>query len=150
MNLAALSLEVWFSTYSGDGIRTENSQHALSVFTEEAFKKILADPKYKVLVCVEGIYLRGYALVNFDSQFENRDLGFEIERLYVQPPFQGQGVGRQLLSEVENRYGDKFWLYTWVQNKSIGFYRKYGFQEVGEYRFLFGDVVIENLVFAHG
>jgi len=50
INLAALSLEVWLSTYSIDGIRTENSQYALSTFTEKYFKKLLCNPKYKLLV----------------------------------------------------------------------------------------------------
>jgi hypothetical protein len=66
INLAALSLEVWLQTYSVDGIRTENSKYALFTFTEEHFKKLIIDPKYKLLVFIEGIYLRGYALINLE------------------------------------------------------------------------------------
>jgi diamine N-acetyltransferase len=49
VNLAALSLEVWLTTYSIDGIRTENSRYALSTFTEKHFKELLNDPQYKIL-----------------------------------------------------------------------------------------------------
>ena len=150
INLAALSLEVWLQTYSVDGIRTENSEFALSTFTEEHFKKLLADPKYKLLVFCEGIYLRGYALVNLESWFETEENGFEIEKLYVHGAFQSKGVGQNLLSEIKVRYGNRFWLYTWVRNKSIGFYKKIGFKDIGQYTFKFGNDIIENRVLAYG
>jgi len=149
INLAALSLEVWIQTYSIDGIRTENSKYALSTFTEEYFKNFLLDPKYKLLVFTERIYLRGYALINLESRFENEENGFEIEKLYVQGAFQGQGIGQSLLSEIITRYGKKFWLYTWVRNKSIEFYKKFGFRDIGQYNFKFGNSTIENHVFAY-
>ena len=150
INLAALSLEVWLQTYSVDGIRTENSKYALSTFTEAYFRKLLQTPGYKLLVFVEGIYLRGYTLINLASRFENTDTGFEIEKLYVQTHFQGRGIGRHLLSEIKARYGNRFWLYTWVRNKSIGFYKKYGFRDIGRYDFKLEDETIENRVLAYG
>lgn len=150
INLAALSLEVWLQTYSVDGIRTENSKFALSAFTETYFKKILFESKYRLLVCTEGVYLRGYVLVNLNSHFESEENGFEIEKLYVQGPFQGRGIGKKLLSAIKTRYGNKFWLYTWVRNKSMKFYKKNGFQDIGQYKFKLGNDTIENRVLAHG
>ncbi len=150
INLTALSLEVWFQTYSIDGIRSENSKFALSSFTEKHFKKILHDSKYKLLVFTEGIYLRGYILVNFKSQFGSKKNGFEIEKLYVHGPFQGKGIGQKLLLEIKDRYGSQFWLYTWVRNKSIVFYKKFGFKDIGQYDFKLGNDVIENRVMVYG
>ena len=146
INLAALSLEVWLQTYSIDGIRTENSKYALSTFTKEYFENLLSDRKYKILVFIDGIYLRGYVLINLESRYESEDNGFEIEKLYVHGAFQGQKIGSWLLDEVRNRFGNRFWLYTWVRNKSIGFYKKFGFQDVGVYCFYFGDEIVENKV----
>lgn len=150
INLTALSLEVWLQTYSSDGIRTENSKYVLSLFTEKYFKEILQDHKYKLLVFTESVYLRGYILVNFESQFENKKNGFEIEKLYIQGPFQGKGIGQNLLLEVKARYGSQFWLYTWVRNKSITFYKKFGFKDIGQYNFKLGNDVIENRVLVYG
>ena len=150
INLVALSLEVWLQTYSIDGIRTENSKYALSTFTEGHFKELLCDKKYKLLVFVDGKYLRGYVLVNLGSWFESEENGFEVEKLYVHGHFQGQGIGQSLLSEIKVRYGNKFWLYTWIQNKSIDFYIKFGFKEIGQYSFNFGNDIIENLVLGYG
>ena len=142
INIAALSLQVWLETYAIDGIRTENSKYALSTFTEKHFKGLLGEQNYRLLVYIDGVYLRGYALVNLESQFESENNGFEIEKLYVQGPFQGKGIGRKLLLEVKARYGEIFWLYTWVRNKSIAFYKKFGFK--------FGSGMIENRVLGFG
>ncbi|WP_022667398.1 GNAT family N-acetyltransferase [Desulfospira joergensenii] len=150
MNIAALSLAVWFQTYCMDGIRTENSEFAISSFTEDYFKKILLDPRYGLLVFVEGIYLRGYVLVNLESRFQSEKTGFEIERLYVQGPFQGRGIGKKLLSEIISRHGNRCWLYTWVKNRSIAFYEKFGFIDIGQYDFKIGKETIKNRVLAYG
>ena len=149
-NLAALSLSVWFDTYSFEGIRTENSDFALSLFNQDYFLSVLTKKEYKLLVWIDDIYLRGYVLVNLESWYKESDYGFEIEKLYVHTPFQGRGIGRDLLCEVKARYGSRFWLYTWVKNKSIGFYKKFGFKDVGQYDFTLGNDVIENRVLAYG
>lgn len=149
INLTALSLQVWFETYAVDGINTEVSTYGLSLFSPDYFKQVLADPKYRLLVCVENDYLRGYVLVNLESAFENKGTGFEIEKLYVQGPFQGRGIGRKLLDEIRVLYGSAFWLYTWVRNKSIGFYRHYGFKDIGRYDLVFESGAVENRVLAY-
>ncbi|MBI9091338.1 MAG: GNAT family N-acetyltransferase [Desulfobacterium sp.] len=150
INLAALSMDVWLQTYAIEGIRTESSTYVLSTFTEKYFKGVLREPNYRLFVYIDGVYLRGYTLVNLESQFESAENGFEIAKLYVHGPFQGNGIGRKLLSEVRARYGDRFWLYTWVRNKSIGFYKKNGFKEIGQYTFEFGSEMIENCVLGFG
>ncbi len=148
INLTALSLQVWLETYAVDGINTEVSSYVLFLFSPDYFQQVLNDPKYRLLVCVEGQFLRAYTLVNLESGFEGEKNGFEIEKLYVQGPFQGQGIGRKLLGEVEARYGSCFWLYTWVRNKSIAFYKHYGFKDIGRYDLIFESGVIENRVLA--
>ena len=150
INLAALSLEVWLTTYSIDGIRTENSKYALSTFTEDYFKSLVKDPKYPLLVSIDGVYLRGFALLDMESKFEKAENGFEIQKLYVHGSFRGKGIGQSLLAEIIARYGNRFWLYTWVRNKSIEFYKKYGFVDIGQYNFKFGNHIIENCVLAYG
>jgi len=149
INLAALSLEVWLRTYCVDGIRSENSTFAISTFTEESFKKILADSNRRILVFTDGIYLRGYVLINLESHYQSEDNGFEVEKLYVQEAFQGKGVGQTLLQEIKRRYGSSFWLYTWVRNKSIQFYEKFGFRNIGQYEFKLGNDTIKNLVLTY-
>lgn len=149
ISLVALSLEVWLQTYCIDGITHDTSQYALSMFTENYFNHLLTNKKYRVFVSVDDIYLRGYALVNLESQFENHDIGFEIEKLYVHSLYQGKGIGKKLLKEIETKVGGRFWLYSWVRNQSIGFYEHLGFRDIGRYDFMLGNETIENRVFAY-
>ena len=149
INLAGLSLSVWFNTYAQDGIQTVNSRYAISTFTEQAFVGFLNDSKYKLLVDVEGVYIRGYVLVNFESFYESRENGFEIDKLYVHGPFQGRGYGKKLLAEIGRKFGEKFWLHTWAHNKSIDFYKNYGFRDIGKYDFMLGSELIENRVLSY-
>ena len=111
---------------------------------------MLKDQKYRILVYVEDAYLRGYALINLDSQYKGRDVGFEIEKLYVHSAYQGRNIGKKLLAEIEKNLGNKFWVYTWIRNKSIGFYLHHGFADIGQYNFKLGNDVIENRVLAYG
>jgi ribosomal protein S18 acetylase RimI-like enzyme len=146
-NLATLSLQVWFETYAAEGIKTEYSAYALSAFTEQYFLSLLNKENYKILVSYDGTYLQGYALANLNSHYQGAENGFEIEKLYVHNKSKGKGVGRMLLTEIEKKYGGAFWLYTWVENKSNGFYKKLGFKHVGQYEFKFADALINNNVF---
>ncbi|XNT05849.1 hypothetical protein AB6D20_028120 (plasmid) [Vibrio splendidus] len=63
-------------------------------------------------------------MVNLESHYQTSSNGFEVEKLYVlfDNTFKGKGLGRKLLNEVENQFGNKYWLYTWVENESNGFY----------------------------
>lgn len=149
-NMAALSIEVYLSTYAKPGIREGSSEFAVSTFTKDYFSELIKSSKCKVLVSVEGIFLRGIATIDLESKFEIKDNGFEITRLYVHSPYQGRGIGPNLLSEIKHRYGSRFWLYTWVENQyQIKFYRKFGFKHIGKHSLNLGDDIIENLVFGY-
>ena len=147
--LTALSLQVWLDTYAVDGINEEIAAYVLSLFTPEKFEAILADDNYRALVYTEDGCLRGYVLVNLNGRFQGEENGFEIDKLYVQAPFQGRGIGRALLGAVQEKYGSPFWLYTWVRNRSIGFYKHYGFKDIGRYDLHFESGVVENRVLAY-
>jgi len=149
LSLAALSLEVWLATYAVEGIDPAHARYALSAFTEQKFKAMLSEPKYGLLVEAEGEYVRGYVLLNLESTWNGGSYGFEVDKLYVHSPYQHQGIGKALLSAVENTFGKQFWLHTWIHNKSLGFYQKYGFQEIGRCEVSFEGGVIENRVLGY-
>jgi ribosomal protein S18 acetylase RimI-like enzyme len=150
INLTALSIQVWLHTYATDGIRKELSSFVLAEFTKEKFLSHINNPDYRVLVAIKKDHLVGYIMLNLKSYWKDESNGFEIEKLYVQEHFQGTGLGRKLLSEVIKRYGDVFWLSTWVENKNgIGFYKHFGFVDVGRLEFRLGESeTAENRVLA--
>ncbi|MDP2559637.1 GNAT family N-acetyltransferase [Psychrobium sp. 1_MG-2023] len=147
ISLAALSIQVWLETYAVEGIRTTYSTYAISTFTESYFLKLLNHPDYRLLVSEIDVIYQGYVLVNLASDFNDNSNGFEVEKLYVHSKFSGQGIGRRLLEQVQKNYGDKFWLYTWVENESNHFYRHLGFTKLGLLSFEFDGQQIENNVY---
>lgn len=152
INLATLSIQVWLHTYATDGIRKELSSFVLNEFTEKKFLSYINHPDYRVLVVIKNDHLVGYVMMNLKSYWKDESNGFEIEKLYIQEHFQGMGLGRKLLSEVIDRYGDTFWLSTWVENKAgIGFYKHFGFEDVDRVDFRLSEAEIaENRVLVFG
>lgn len=149
INLAALSVKVWLETYAKPGIRQEYSQYALSTFTPDYFAGLLQSDEHCLYVDVENDILRGYVLVNFNSHFESAANGFEVDKLYVDSPYRGQGVATQLLEAVKHQLGTPFWLYTWVENEANHFYQNKGFEEIGQLSFSFAHWQIENTVWRY-
>lgn len=147
IQLAVLSIKVWLDTYATDGIKDEYAQYVLSTFTQSHFSELLNSPKFRLLVSEENQALQGYVLLNLESYYETPQNGFEIEKLYVDSTLKGSGLGRKLLNEVESQFGKKYWLYTWVENESNGFYEHLGFKQVGLFSFDFAGAKIDNNVY---
>jgi ribosomal protein S18 acetylase RimI-like enzyme len=68
----------------------------------------------------------------------------EIQRFYVRADAHGKGVARALMEHLVARAGqlstDVVWLGVWEHNsRAISFYRKWGFEVVGEHVFMLGD-----------
>ncbi|EPW6767486.1 N-acetyltransferase family protein, partial [Vibrio vulnificus] len=147
VKLAALSIKVWLDTYAREGIKTEYAEYVLSTFTATYFLEILDTIKYRVFVSEEQEVIQGYVMVNLESHYQTSSNGFEVEKLYVDNTFKGKGLGRKLLNEVENQLGNKYWLYTWVENESNGFYEHLGLSRIGLLTFEFAGASIENNVY---
>ncbi len=145
--LALLSIRVWLDTYAQEGIKTEYADYVLSTFTADYFLEILNNTKYRVLVSEENEILHGYVMVNLESNYQTPESGFEVEKLYVDNLFKGKGVGKKLLKSMEDQFGRKYWLYTWVKNESNGFYEHLGFSRIGSLTFEFFGALIENNVY---
>lgn len=77
----------------------------------------------------------------------------EIERLYVLQSWQGQGLGRRLmtlaLAHLAQSYGTApQWLGVWSQNlRAQALYRSYGFEKAGEYQFPVGETLDHEFIF---
>ena len=88
----------------------------------------------------------GYLKLNFgDAQTElKNDQAIEIERIYVLKEFHGKKVGQLLYNKAielaKERNADFVWLGVWEENhKAINFYKKNGFLEFDQHKFVLGD-----------
>jgi ribosomal protein S18 acetylase RimI-like enzyme len=147
LKLAALSIQVWLDTYAVQGLRQEYAEYALSTFTETYFISLLQQEEISIYIATHQGAIQGYIQANRHSRYHQQDLGFEVERLYVLGRFQGCGIGRRLLSHMVDKLGERYWLYTWVENESNRFYEKLGLALIGKHRFQFHQWEIENNVY---
>jgi ribosomal protein S18 acetylase RimI-like enzyme len=88
----------------------------------------------------------GYAKVQFDSREDCLDEGKTIElcRLYALDRFIGKGVGKSLMLNFfeigKESNCDIAWLGVWEFNyRAQEFYKKFGFEKVGEHVFQLGN-----------
>lgn len=107
------------------------------------------------LVAEEGGVLSAFAQLRRDPPppFVNGPVPGEIQRFYVAREFHGSGLATSLMQACfTNLYAGgarTAWLGVWERNpRAIAFYRRLGFVEVGEQRFLLGTDLQRDLVLA--
>lgn len=78
---------------------------------------------------------------------------FEIARFYVEEAWHGRGVAPALMAAcvtaARARQADVLWLAAWEPaRRAQAFYRRMGFEMVGTTKFLFGDVLEDDILMA--
>jgi len=114
-------------------------------FSVEQIADELNDPRAVFLLAeIEG-ELAGYAKLVCDhiEPGINAEKPIELNRLYSQQKFLGQGVGQTLMDacfDLAKKEGfDTMWLGVWEYNpRAQRFYEKNGFKEVGSHTFVLG------------
>ena len=115
-------------------------------FSVERIADELNDPRAVFLMAeIEG-ELAGYAKLVCDhiEPGISAEKPIELNRLYSQQKFLGQGVGQTLMDACfdlarENGF-DTIWLGVWEYNpRAQRFYEKNGFREVGSHTFVLGS-----------
>jgi GNAT superfamily N-acetyltransferase len=137
--LSVLATQVFLDTYAIQGIRPAIAREVRQYLSEEAFAEILAQPRHSVLLAeIEG-HLIGFAQLTHGQTHERlppETRATELNRLYVQRPFHGQGIGKELLARSEtlarSEGADLLWLTAWTGNApALRFYESQGYQDVG-------------------
>jgi len=92
----------------------------------EGFADFLAAPGRCFLLAMAGKDIAGFCSARYS----------QIQATYVAPTFQGQGVGKALLSTVEANAVKQSvaWLFLHASLNSVPFYRHAGFVEHGQVR----------------
>ena len=77
--------------------------------------------------------------------------GFEVHRLYVDGDTKGSGVAQALMDEAlawaKARGARAMYLSVWENNhRAQRFYKRYGFEHVGEHKFMVGSVADRDFI----
>ncbi len=154
--IAVLATQVWLHTYATQGISAAISHYTRTELIPEKYLALLNDPRARLWVAEREACLIGFVVVQFDVPCPIRaPASAELQTLYVQEHFVGQGVGRQLLGVAEEmartQTGLPLWLTVNVNNaRAIEFYGRQGYTALGTSDFLMGDQRHENHVLIGG
>jgi len=151
--LAALSIQVWLSTYATEGVNDLLARYVLDEFTPSRFITWMHDASTALLVAEADAGLTGYARLRFGAPQALAPLvDTELCTLYVQEPFTRAGVGSALLDQARTTVrartgGDAMWLTVNARNRrACDFYEKHGFAAKGTSWFVLGEDRHENHV----
>lgn len=114
-------------------------------YNETKLRAELKDPNVGYYFALVNDQPVGYLKVKPDSPLNGEPGGFEIERIYFLNEAAGQGLGKQAIEfafGMARQLGKRYvWLHVMDSStNSIQFYRKRGFEPVGETELPFGQM----------
>ncbi|MCB8839845.1 GNAT family N-acetyltransferase [Aurantimonas sp. VKM B-3413] len=140
-DLEAVSLllgETWHATYDGIYGLERVSEIVRSWHSVEALRPRVTRLNTEFLVADDGTRLGGMAFAAFEAE---RKL-VVLHQLYVHPDYQRQGIGRELLAEVEDGFPGAERVRIEVEEANTGaiaFYVASGFEPAGKSEACGGD-----------
>ena len=149
-SLSSFAATTFTETFAADNDPADLASFLADTFTAERQRAEIADPRCTILLAesIEGSCseLAGYAHV-VESSVPSAVTGrqpIELKRFYIGKQWQGRGFAHHLMdavfAEARARDAHTLWLGVWEHNpRAISFYRKFGFERVGEHIFKLGS-----------
>jgi len=158
-SLAALAHRTFYETYEPDTDPGDMAIHLARSYSPVMQLAEINDPAMRTLLAVRDETMLGYAQVRLNDPRHAEPAcvtganPMEIWRFYVDRPWHGRGIAQRLMREAielaKSLGARTIWLGVWERNpRAIAFYRKCGFQLIGEHQFLFADQMQTDLVMA--
>lgn len=152
--IGVLGMQVFLDTYATEGIRSSIAHEALQAFAPHTIAQLIAQPGIALLVAETNGHLVGFAQIKLNASHSMIDTAdaAELQRLYIQERFTGQGLGYQLLHAAEQsaaRDGAALlWATVWVGNeRALGFYPRRGYEVLGSPTYTFQGETHGNRLF---
>ena len=149
--LSALAARTFSETFGPYTTPADLAAYLSATYSPERQGAEIRDPAGTVLV-VEATVLEGdHTLIGYASLYHSPapavvagPAPLELKRFYIDSPWHGQNVAQALMAEVLRAAtscgAQTLWLGVWEYNtRAQAFYRKYGFQRVGEHVFPVGS-----------
>jgi ribosomal protein S18 acetylase RimI-like enzyme len=153
--LADLAERTFRDTFATDDNHADMALHCTKNFGASIQRQEILAPNHVILLAEVDNQLAAFAQVRLNSPKAciAAKQPAELQRLYVEKAWHGRGVAHTLMPQVLatalQTGTDTIWLGVWEHNpRAIAFYRKYGFQVVGEHVFQFGNDPQRDLVMA--
>jgi ribosomal protein S18 acetylase RimI-like enzyme len=141
--LSKLSIAAFIPAHGQAAPKEVVDAYIAANFSEENFRKELSNPKFQYHILYYKEKMAGFSKVIFNQKNEHvvDKNATKMERLYLLKEFYNLGLGKELLnfnSTLAKKHKQAgIWLFVWIENlKAIAFYKKMGFQKVGEHDFV--------------
>lgn len=154
-DVAALAERTFRATFADANDADDLDAHCASNYGTALQRSEILDPGLRTLLVVAGTAIAGYAQVRLHAPKDcvAARSPAELLRIYVDAEWHGRGAAQALLNaslDAAREAGcDRIWLGVWEHNpRAIAFYRKQGFETVGEHTFLLGEDPQRDVVMA--
>lgn len=154
LGLSVLAMQVFLDTYATQGIRPTIAREAMAL-SATSFLQFIEEPPARLQLAECDGHLIGFFQLRLATAHPLlADAGqAELQRLYVQRPFIGQGVGLRLLRCAEalaaHAGAGTLWLTAWAHNhRALAFYARQGYCDHGLAWYTFENESHENRVLA--
>lgn len=149
--IAAFAASSFVDTF-GHLYPPEDLEAFLAAKYGEAIQRAEMDePLTRYFIALEGARLIGYVMMGALDIKVDEPSALELHRLYVDKDMKGKGVAQKLTDEVVSwaraRKAPALYLSVWENNhRAQAFYKRYGFQHVGEHKFMVGRVADRDFI----
>ena len=153
----ALLGRITYTESHGDFVENKNDllEFYNTYYSVSQIRKELNDAENLFWIVFSDELPIGFAKISLNVNCPNiaDNNSCKLQRLYILNDFIALKIGSQLQDMILKKATDlKFttiWLTAYYKNtKGIHFYKKYGFEKVGDINFFVGETNYENLVFA--
>jgi ribosomal protein S18 acetylase RimI-like enzyme len=150
--LAAFAAQTFVETFGPLYPPEDLAAYLAKSYAPAIQREELGDPAIATWLALREGALVGYAQAGpVDMQVAHAQHDLELYRLYVSAEMKGAGVAQALMREVlawaKQAHGEALWLSVWENNRRAqAFYKSYGFEHVGEHKFMVGSVADRDLI----
>lgn len=140
--LSKLSIDTFLPAHGHSAPKNDIDNYLAENFSEENFISELSDTKNEYHLFYIDEKIAGYSKVVFNLSNKNiaaKNVTY-MSRLYFLKEYYGLGLGKILfdfnINLCKQNKQSGIWLAVWIENqKGISFYKKMGFQKVGDFDF---------------
>ena len=143
--LRQLAQTTFVTAFATQNTPEDMAQYVQESFNQKYFSQLFYKPGANFFFGWLGDQVVAYLQLNVDDAQTEQELeqALEVERIYIQEQYQGQGYGQDLLNFALD-YGRQLhkawiWLGVWEQNHgAIRFYERQGFTTFSQHDFFLG------------
>lgn len=151
--LSKLGAKTFSEAFGDVNTKEDLDSYLQSAFSLQQIKSELEEPENTFFLLYQLDEAVAYAKLNFHEKvnaLEGKKI-VQIQRIYARKKVLGTGVGAELMQkcidESVRKRMEFIWLTVWQQNfRAIEFYKKWGFEIIGEKKFMVGSKLYNDHV----